>query len=91
VTSLDTAYFDFDNYNLKPETREVLKKDANWLSKNPDKKVVIEGNCAPEVFPNRKVEACKWLRPSLGTGPYRWGERSVASLPRFKQILTGKI
>ncbi|MGZ6276306.1 MAG: peptidoglycan-associated lipoprotein Pal, partial [Syntrophales bacterium] len=45
VTSLDTAYFDFDNYNLKSETREVLNKDADGLSKNPDKKVVIEGNC----------------------------------------------
>jgi OOP family OmpA-OmpF porin len=45
VTKLDTAYFDFDNYNLKPEAREVLKKDADWLSKNPDKKVVIQGNC----------------------------------------------
>ncbi|MGO9212334.1 MAG: peptidoglycan-associated lipoprotein Pal [Syntrophales bacterium] len=45
VTSLDTAYFDFDNYDLKPEAREALKKDADWLSKNPDKKIVIEGNC----------------------------------------------
>jgi hypothetical protein len=73
VTSLDTAYFDFDNYNLKPETREVLKKDADWLSKNPDKKVVIEGNCAPEVFPNRKVEATCRLRPYLGTGTLQVG------------------
>jgi len=45
VTSLDTAYFDFDKYNLKPDAREALKKDADWLSKNPDKKAVIEGNC----------------------------------------------
>jgi OmpA-OmpF porin, OOP family len=45
VTSLDTAYFDFDKYNLKPEAREMLKKDADWLSKNPDKKVVVQGNC----------------------------------------------
>jgi len=45
VTSLGTAYFDFDKYNLKPDAREALKKDADWLSKNPDKKVVIEGNC----------------------------------------------
>ena len=45
VTSLDTTYFDFDKYTLKPEARETLKKDADWLSKNPDKKVVIQGNC----------------------------------------------
>ncbi len=45
VTSLDTAYFDFDKYTLKPEAREALKKAADWLSKNTDKKVAIQGNC----------------------------------------------
>ena len=45
VTKLDSTYFDFDRYNLKPEAREALNKDAEWLSKNTDKKVVIEGNC----------------------------------------------
>ncbi|MEN6319701.1 MAG: peptidoglycan-associated lipoprotein Pal [Syntrophaceae bacterium] len=38
-------YFYFDKYNLKPEAREALKKDVDWLLKNPDKKAVVEGNC----------------------------------------------
>jgi len=45
VSKLDAIYFDFDKYTLKPEAREALKKNADWLSKNPDKKVVVEGNC----------------------------------------------
>jgi peptidoglycan-associated lipoprotein len=45
VTKLDSVYFDFDKYNLKPEARKALKKDADWLMKNPDKKAVVEGNC----------------------------------------------
>ena len=45
VSKLDAVYFDFDKFTLKPEAREALKKNADWLSKNPDKKVVVEGNC----------------------------------------------
>jgi OOP family OmpA-OmpF porin len=42
---LEAIYFDFDKYLIKPEGREALKRDAEWLQKNPDKKVVVEGNC----------------------------------------------
>jgi peptidoglycan-associated lipoprotein len=45
VSKLDAIYFDFDKFTLKPEAREALKKNADWLSKNTDKKVVVEGNC----------------------------------------------
>jgi peptidoglycan-associated lipoprotein len=45
VDRLDAVYFDFDKYELKPEAREALKKNADWLTQNPGKKVVIEGNC----------------------------------------------
>ena len=42
---LDAIYFDFDKYTIKPEGREALKRNAEWLQKNADKKVVVEGNC----------------------------------------------
>jgi len=45
VDRLDAVYFDFDKFELKPEARETLKKNADWLANNPAKKVVIEGNC----------------------------------------------
>jgi OOP family OmpA-OmpF porin len=45
VDKLDAIYFDFDKYDLRPESRATLKKNADWLTRNPDRKVVIEGNC----------------------------------------------
>jgi OOP family OmpA-OmpF porin len=42
---LEAIYFDFDKYVIKPEGREALKRNAEWLQKNPAKKVVVEGNC----------------------------------------------
>jgi len=45
VDRLDAVYFDFDKFELKPEARETLKKNADWLANNPGKKVTIEGNC----------------------------------------------
>ena len=37
--------FDFDKFSLKPESRDILKELAAWLTKNKDKSVLIEGNC----------------------------------------------
>jgi peptidoglycan-associated lipoprotein len=37
--------FDFDKYSLKPESRDILKQLAAWLTKNKNNIVLIEGNC----------------------------------------------
>ena len=42
---LESIYFDFDKYVIKPEFRDALKRNAEWLRENPNAKVVIEGNC----------------------------------------------
>jgi len=38
-------HFDFDKYNLKPEAREILKKQGDWLASHATASVLIEGNC----------------------------------------------
>jgi peptidoglycan-associated lipoprotein len=38
-------HFDFDKYTLRPGDREILKGHAEWLQKNEDYTVRIEGNC----------------------------------------------
>ena len=43
--ALQTIYFDFDKYNLKPPAVKKLDKTADWLSANPGAKIRIEGNC----------------------------------------------
>lgn len=37
--------FDFDKFNLKDEARVTLKKHAEWLNKNKDVRIVVEGHC----------------------------------------------
>jgi peptidoglycan-associated lipoprotein len=41
----ERIYFDFDKSELKPEARAILTKKAEWLRKNPQFSVKIEGNC----------------------------------------------
>lgn len=45
IAGFDYIYFDYDKFNVKPEFRGTLNKIADWLKKNPDYKVRIEGNC----------------------------------------------
>jgi len=42
---LPIIYFDFDKYNLKPPAVAKLDEVADFMSKNSDAKVRIEGNC----------------------------------------------
>lgn len=42
---LKEIYFDFDKYDLRPEARDVLKANANWLKANASARVEIEGHC----------------------------------------------
>lgn len=37
--------FDYDKFNLQDEARANLKKHAEWLSKNSDVMIVVEGHC----------------------------------------------
>jgi len=38
-------YFDFDQYYLTNEAREILAEKASWLLDNPDVEIEIEGHC----------------------------------------------
>jgi peptidoglycan-associated lipoprotein len=38
-------YFDFDKYDLKPEARERLSKNADFMKKNAKYVVEIQGHC----------------------------------------------
>lgn len=44
-TAFKDALFDFDKFNLKQESRDILKELAAFLTANKDKGVLIEGNC----------------------------------------------
>lgn len=41
---LKDVYYDFDQYTLRVEARETLKRNAEWLKANPSARVEIEGH-----------------------------------------------
>jgi len=43
--TLQDVFFDFDRYNVKPESKDVLTRNAELLMANPDVKLLIEGHC----------------------------------------------
>ena len=45
AAQLDTIYFDFDKYNVKPEFKDVVKKNADYFKANKAANVLIAGNC----------------------------------------------
>ena len=38
-------YFDFDKFDLKPESQEVLNQDATFLKAHPNITIQVAGNC----------------------------------------------
>lgn len=42
---MKTVNFDFDKFSLSMAAKTILKKNAEWLKKNKDVKVQIEGHC----------------------------------------------
>lgn len=43
--ALESIYFDFDQWLIRDEQKEIMVKDAEWLKANPQAKIRIEGNC----------------------------------------------
>lgn len=45
TADLKDINFDFDKYNIRPEDGQILSGHADFLLKNKNVKIVIEGNC----------------------------------------------
>ncbi|KQC09917.1 MAG: hypothetical protein APR62_13020 [Smithella sp. SDB] len=42
---ISDIYFDFDSYSIHPDSREILKVNADYLLKHKVSSVVVEGHC----------------------------------------------
>lgn len=42
---LQDIYFEYDAFDLSQEARDVLRRNAGWLTKNSEAKVEVEGHC----------------------------------------------
>ncbi|MBU4321102.1 MAG: OmpA family protein, partial [Nitrospinae bacterium] len=38
-------HFDFDKYDIREDAKPTLKSAADWLIKNKDAKIILEGHC----------------------------------------------
>jgi len=70
---LGDVYFDFDKYELKPEARERLAKNADFMRAHPEFEILIEGNCDERgtaeynlALGDRRAHAAKSYLVSLG-------------------------
>ncbi len=80
------VFFDYNKAELKPNAKEVIKKNAAFLKRNPDYQIMIEGHCDERGTPEynmalgqRRAIAVKQYMVSLGISESRietksWGE-----------------
>jgi peptidoglycan-associated lipoprotein len=69
----DRVFFDFDKSDIKPEGRQILQRQADWLKKYPNVTVTVEGHCDDRgtreynlALGERRATAAKKLLVALG-------------------------
>ena len=74
----DRVFFDFDKYNLKPDARAVLEKQAAWMKQFASVTVSIEGHCDERgtreynlALGERRANSVKDFLVALGISPSR--------------------
>lgn len=45
ASQFPNIYFDFDKYNIREDAKPTLKSAADWLIKNNDANMILEGHC----------------------------------------------
>ena len=45
VTVGDRIFFGYDRFDLTPEARAILERQAAWLRRYPNVRILVEGNC----------------------------------------------
>lgn len=94
IAGLSTVYFDFDKSSLSAESRNVLKGNAEWMKKNKNVRVQIEGHTDSRgsieynlALGERRANAVVSYMKSLGIPANRM---SVISYGEEKPIMSGE-
>lgn len=74
----DRVYFAFDSYQLSPEARSILDRQAAWLQQYPQNNLIIEGHCDERgtreynlALGERRANAARQYLISRGIAPNR--------------------
>jgi peptidoglycan-associated lipoprotein len=75
VPELKTVLFEYDRAYLSEETRDVLKKNAEWLRSNPGQEIQLQGHCDERgtteynlALGQRRAQAVRDYYKALGIG-----------------------
>jgi peptidoglycan-associated lipoprotein len=76
--TLKKAYFDFDRYTLTAEARKSLRENADWLKKDANAQIQVEGHCDERgtteynlALGERRANVVKDFLKNLGVDPAR--------------------
>lgn len=45
AAKLEPVYFDFDQWSIREDQKEIMVKNSQWIKANPNTKVRLEGHC----------------------------------------------
>lgn len=91
VPSLVTVFFDYDDSALRPDAKDGLRRNAEYLRSVANAKVELQGNCDERgteeynlALGKRRAESAKQYLADLGISPQRlttvsFGEENPAS------------
>jgi peptidoglycan-associated lipoprotein len=75
---LSDIHFDYNDYTVRPQDSEILKSNADWLEKNTNSHVQIEGHCDDRgseeyniALGAKRAQAAKDYLQTLGIAPDR--------------------
>ncbi len=87
---LNDVFFDYDQNTLRDDARSALQRDATWLSKWSQTRVLIEGHCDERgtaeynlALGDRRAEVVKEYLTSLGIPADRLEIRSLGKEAPF--------
>lgn len=73
-----TVYFDFDRFTIRDDMQSILEKNAEWLKKNSNVKIRIEGHCDERgtneyniALGERRAQSIKEYIVNYGINPSR--------------------
>jgi peptidoglycan-associated lipoprotein len=90
VPSLVTVYFDYDDSALRPDAKDGLRRNAEYLRSVANARVELQGNCDERgteeynlALGKRRAESAKQYLADLGISPQRlttvsFGEENAA-------------
>jgi len=75
---LEPVYFEFDQWSIREDQKEVMAKNAEWIKANPNTKVRLEGHCDERgtaeynlALGQKRADAVKTFLEGLGVSRQR--------------------